>query len=247
MKAILMAAGRGTRIARHINGAPKCTLDIGGISLIENSVKTLIKKGINNIAIVIGYEYKYIKEILKDYDITYYYNPFYQITNSIASLWVAKDFINEDEDVLLFNGDVYFEEDILTQVIEEKLSPVLFADRSRAKCGDYKFYYTDNILKKFGKELGDEESTGEYIGIAKIGKEFIGNFKKSLDALIWNQNFNMWWEDALYSLSDKETIYVKDIYNKFWAEIDYLDDYLRILRHRNENDISVYIHNTMKL
>lgn len=229
MRTIIMAAGVGTRISRHINNVPKCTLDIGNISIIENTILLLNKIGIKDIGIVLGYKSDYVIEILKEYDVKVFINPFYKITNSISSLWFARDFINVKDDLILLNGDVYFEDDLLKQVIAEELSPVLFADKSRALFGDYKFKYADNVLQKFGKELSDEDSTGEYIGIAKINMDFIPIFIKNMDYLIKNEKFNLWWEDTLYSLVGKREIYVKDIEEKFWGEVDYYEDYIRIL------------------
>lgn len=232
MRAIIMAAGLGSRISRHINNVPKCTLDIGKVSIIENTILLLNKIGIRDIGIILGYKSDYVIKILKDYDVDIFINPFYKITNSISSLWFARDYINVEEDLIFLNGDVYFEEDLLEQVISEELSPVLFADENRALCGDYKFKYSNNILQKFGKELSDEDSTGEYIGIAKIKREFIPLFMKKMDDLIKNEQFNLWWEDILYSFVGKREIYVKSIEGKFWGEVDYYEDYMRILEVR---------------
>ena len=229
MKAIIMAAGRGTRISRYINNVPKCTLNIEeNCSLIENTIKKLNDKGIKDIAIILGYKSEYIKEILKEYDIKVYVNPFYSLTNSIASLWFAREYLCDD-DVILLNGDVFFEEDILNQICNTDKTPILFADNSRLEEADYKFYYENNILKKYGKELTITECNAEYIGMARVNKSFLNKFKEQLYKLIKEEKFDMWWEDVLYSLVSECKIYVEDVKGKFWAEIDYFDDYTRIL------------------
>ena len=233
MRAVIMAAGVGSRISRQINNAPKCTLDIGDISIIENTITILNKLGIQDIAIVLGYKAKYVMNILKNYNVNIFVNPFFKITNSIASLWFAREFIEGNDDLILLNADVYFEEDLLKQVMNEKMNPVLFADKSRALCGDYKLKYENNILKKYGKELSKEDSTGEYIGIAKINRNFLNVFLEKLDYLIENQQFDLWWENILYSLVESNEIYVSDVEGKFWGEVDYLEDYIRILEYRN--------------
>lgn len=231
MKALIMAAGRGTRISRYIDGKPKCTVDIGGMSLIENTIKQLNKSGICDIAIVLGYNGKAIEKLLRGYNVKFYYNYFYDVTNSIASAWMAKDFIKDD--ILILNGDVFFEQDLLQKILNEKMSPVLFCDNTRKEEADYKFYYENNKLIKYGKELSGKDITGEYIGIAKINKEFIDIFKSQLEKMIKNQKHNLWWENVLYSLINKHDIYVKDIKGMFWAEVDYIEDYERILGFRN--------------
>ncbi|EJT6664704.1 NTP transferase domain-containing protein [Clostridium perfringens] len=233
MKALILAAGRGTRISRYLSGRPKCTVDIGGISLIENTIEKLDSMGIKDIAIIVGYNQNEIRKTLKDYNVKFYYNPFYDVTNSVASAWFAKDFIEENDDIIIMNGDVYAEKALLEDVIKETLSPVLFADNTRKEEADYKFLYENNILKKYGKELEGSDITGEYVGIAKINKDFINEFKESLEFMIENQNHSLWWENALYRLSKKHNIYVKDVDGKFWAEVDYIEDYERILKFRN--------------
>lgn len=90
MKAILMAAGKGSRISRHIGENPKCTLDIGGIPLIRNTVEMLLANDIE-VNMVVGYEKEIIYDVLDGLPVKYYYNPFYDVTNSIASLWFAKE------------------------------------------------------------------------------------------------------------------------------------------------------------
>lgn len=237
MKALLMAAGKGTRISRYIEGRPKCTVPIGDTTLIEYTIKELYKRGITEIAMVLGYQSDVIKEVLKDYDITYFYNYFYDVTNSIASAWFAKEFITGD--MLLMNADVYLEPDIFDEVLAEQRSPVLFSDGSRKEEADYKFYYEGNELIKYGKELQGEDISGEYIGIAKIKAEFINQFIGKLSELIAEGKHSMWWEDVLYSFVDESSIYVRDIQGMFWAEVDYIEDYERILKFRGIEDSTI--------
>ena len=246
MKALLMAAGKGTRISRYIDGKPKCTVDIGDITLIEYTIKQLMEYGVTEIGMVLGYHGDEIREILKKYNIKYFYNYFYDVTNSIASLWFAKEFV--DDDIILMNADVYLEEKLIKEVFEEKKSPVLFSDSSRKEQADYKFYYEDGQLIKFGKELQGNDISGEYVGVAKINKEFIPLFKQRLEKLIVDGKHHMWWEDVLYSYVGEKDIYVNDIDGMFWDEVDYVDEYERILNHTNyEVNFSITVKKTMPL
>ena len=111
MKAVLLAAGRGTRIARNVEMVPKSTLPVDGIPLIRRSVSLLQSKGLECV-VCTGYREDKIREALDGMvQITYCYNPFYDITNSIASLWFARNEL--DDDLLVLNADVYFSKDIL--------------------------------------------------------------------------------------------------------------------------------------
>ncbi len=236
MKAILMAAGRGSRISRHIGDAPKCTLDVGGIELIRNTVEMLIRNKIK-VVIVLGYQGHVIREVLKDYPVTYYENPFYDVTNSIASLWFAREEIN-GEDLILSNADVYWDEEILETMLAEEQTPLMLADSRRQEEGDYLFKWTDNKLELYGKDLKMPDITGEYVGIAYLKEKDQASFLERMEELIFMQKHGIWWEDVLYSGIPEKVVYVKDVRPMFWAEVDYIEDYQRILAYRKEQGLS---------
>ena len=231
MKVFILAAGRGTRISRFLSGKPKCTVDIGGIPLIRYTVELLKSRGIKDIAISLGYRADVIKEVLKGCGVTYYINPFYDVTNSSASAWFAKDFLTGD-DILIMNGDVYLEAALLDRILEEQGSPVMYADESRRETADYKFFYEDGILRKYGKELAGDDITGEYIGIGRFSKDFMPDFLRRMEEMIGRQEHQVWWENVVYSMCSERPVYVKDVGGMFWAEVDYIEDYDRILAHR---------------
>ena len=121
-------------------GKPKCTVDIGGGQcLIEYTIDLLHSRGIQDIGIVLGYEAQVIREVLADKGVSFFYNPFYDVTNSIASAWFAKEFLTGD-DLLIMNGDVYLEEKLLDRILAQGRSPVMFADESRRETADYKSF-----------------------------------------------------------------------------------------------------------
>lgn len=232
MRALLLAAGKGTRISRYLSGNPKCTVDIGGEPLICYTLDLLKRKGITETALVLGYKAEVIRETVKEKEVSFYYNPFYDVTNSIASAWFAKNFLKDTEDLLIMNADVFLEEGVLDEMMDTRLSPVLFADETRKEEADYKFYYENNILMKYGKELTGADITGEYIGAAKLEADFIPEFVKQMEEMIATQQHSVWWENVLYAMIDRRDVYVKNIENRFWAEVDYIEDYERILKYR---------------
>lgn len=232
MKAILLAAGKGSRISKDIGETCKCLMDIGGTSLIKNTVEMLLSNNVE-ITIVLGYRSETIKEELKGYSINYYYNPFFNITNSIASLWFAKDELLGDE-IIIGNADVFWDDTVFKKVSENKMENFLVADSSRTDAvkGDYFFMHKDGKLLGHGKGMEQSKITAEYVGIAKISGDYINQFKKQLESLVSSQNSSMWWEDVLYSQIGEQDIYVMDINGLFWMEIDYIDDYYKILEYR---------------
>lgn len=226
MKAILLAGGRGTRISRYVGEMPKCALDIGGIPLIRHIVEMLRQNGID-VSVVVGYNKEMIVNCLQGLNVRYYYNPFYDITNSIASLWFAKKELSGD-DILIANADVYWEEDILDVVLRNDREQVMLMDTSAN--ADYLFKCEGTKLLEHGKNLSDY--TAEYVGIAKVSKEFLNRFVGRLESLVEKQQHHLWWENVLYSFIGQMDIQVEDINGLFWSEIDFIEDYHKIVEYR---------------
>lgn len=236
MKAVIMAAGRGTRISRHIHGKPKCCVEFEGEPLIHRTIRLLTEMDIKDIAIVTGYLSGVVIKAMGNYQVAKFYNPFFDVTNSIASLWFARDFFSTPDDMLILNGDLFVEKKLIESIVDEQNLPLFLADSSRIEDADYRFTWENNILQKYGKELSNEETTGEYVGIGKIDKKFILKFMAKLDEMINSQQSGAWWEDILYSFIGTGTdVYVKDIKGIFWAELDYIEDFQRIEVYLNNN------------
>ncbi|MBB6062316.1 choline kinase [Thermosipho japonicus] len=234
MKAILLAAGKGTRISRKISNIPKSLVDIKGKPLILRTIEMLKHNNID-VSVVLGYKRELFLEILDEVKI--YYNPFYSVTNSIASLWFAKDEFSGKEDIIVANADVYWDEEILKTLCNSKEDILMLYDSSRKEEGDYLFYVEDNILKDHGKELLPEKISGEYVGVSIIRKEFQEKFRERLELLVSQEKYNLWWENVLYSFINERNVYVKDIKGLFWGEVDYIEDYHRIIDHFNELEV----------
>ncbi|GBG06363.1 choline-phosphate cytidylyltransferase [Paenibacillus agaridevorans] len=232
MKAILMAAGKGTRISRMIAEVPKSTLPISGVPLIRHTVSMLLGEGME-VSVCVGYQSNKIMEALEGLPVTFYHNPLYDITNSIVSLWFAKQEINDD--MLLLNADVYFSKDILIKMLEDQHEAVVAMDTSRVEVGDYFFKTINGCVKKYGKDLPITERNCEYVGMAKVKKDFTETFCRQMDNLIYTQQHGRWWEEVLYTMTADENIYTLDVNGLFWSEIDYFDDYERILMHIESN------------
>ena len=229
MKVLIMAAGVGSRISRHLHGQPKCCVDVDGKPLIRHTFELLKKKGITDIAIVTGYQERYIHQALEGLSYVRYFNPFFRIANSISSVWFAKDFLTTDDDIMIMNGDVFMEEKILDNLLDDNRSPMMLSDSTRIEDADYRFNWDGELLKRYGKELTNEETTGEYVGIGRINKEDITVFKQNTIDAVSNEDYNCWWEDIIYRTVDEgKNVYVNDVAGVFWAEVDYIEDYDRI-------------------
>jgi len=239
MKVIIMAAGVGSRLAEISNNQPKCLIKAGCETLIHRIIRLCHDRGLNDISIVTGYKSKRIEEELGD-QVTYIENPFYSVTNSIASLWLARHKL--EGDVLLMNADLFFEPILLDQVLKQTRPVVMLSDSTRIETADYRFSFKDDRIIRYGKDLSYKETDGEYVGIVKIDKSFMPSFKSRLKKLVTSGQFNDWWEDVLYSfIPEGRPINYHDIAGNFWTEIDYLTDYKRLQDWLSKQNESPYI------
>ena len=229
MKAILMAAGVGSRLGQAVHG-PKCVLDVAGVPLIRYTVKMLRDHGVE-VAVVVGYQKEAVFQALEGLDVRYYFNPFYKVTNSMASLWFARDFLDGADDIILGNADVFWGEDILELLCSDQREAVMLADSSRVDVGDYFFRTREGRIEAYGKELTREERDCEYVGLAKLKASFLPGFRDRINGCVEDGIYDLWWENVLYHYSDQFPVYVRDVQGHFWGEIDYIEDYARILEH----------------
>ena len=137
MRAILLAAGKGTRIHRHFS-RPKSTIEVAGEPIIKRTVGILARRGFE-VSVVLGYEGEFIRKCLEGYDVSFYGNPFYPDTNSIASLWMAREAVRGEGDLIVMNADVYWDERILDRLMASGSGPAMVSDRSRSEIGDFFF------------------------------------------------------------------------------------------------------------
>ena len=228
MKAILLAAGIGSRISSNIGQMPKSLLRVNGKPLIVHTVDLLQKNHIE-VIIITGYKHRMIEDALKDHHVSFYYNPFFKVTNSIGSLWYARDEFSKTNEVLIANADVYYNQDLLDKVFASRHDNFLLSDVTRAETGDYFFLSRDGILQKYGKELKRDERNSEYVGIGVLRKDWVTRFQDQLCSMIENGEYNLWWENVLYSMVDHEKIYTVDVEGVFWSEVDTIEDYQRVL------------------
>lgn len=227
MKAILLAAGVGSRITENIGQTPKSLLGVMGEPLIVHTVDLLQKNHIE-VIVVTGFQHGMIEEVLKEYHVKIYYNPFFRVTNSIGSLWYARSEFDAHE-MMIANADVYYTQELLDKIFSAKYDNFLLCDESRAESGDYYFLSKNDVLLKYGKELKREERNSEYVGIGLLRNEWVHKFRTQLCALVESGSYDFWWENVLYSMVEKETIHTMDVGGIFWSEVDTIQDYQRVL------------------
>ena len=229
MKAIILAAGASRRLLPITDKVPKCLLNIGDKSLIEQQLDAIDNAGIREAVIVVGYfketivdriggEYKGIRRI------TYVENPEFASTNTVYSLFLARErFLGDD--FVYFNADVLFHKDIVRLLVEHPDSNVLSVDFKRCGKEEVKFV-TDSgrRIVKLSKTIPLKEAEGEFIGIAKFGKAITGAFAAALERYSSGSDRNLFFERAVEDILDRDAFMCLDVSSIPNIEIDFPED-----------------------
>ena len=121
MQAIILAAGMGRRLKDLTSDNTKCMVKVNEERLIDRGLRQLDNQGLDKIVIVVGYMGKKLMEHIGTLDIKtpiiFVDNPIYDKTNNIYSLYLAKEYLLE-QDTLLLESDLIIEDGILESLIE---------------------------------------------------------------------------------------------------------------------------------
>jgi len=140
------------------------------------------------------------------------------------------------------NADLFLEENILDVALSQTKNAVMLSDSTRIETADFRFGVDGDRILKTGNKLTDAETDCEYVGVVRIDANFIAPFKKRLECLLNNGDFNNWWEGVLFSFIEEGVdVFHVDIKGTFWTEVDNCHDYRRLTdwlsrKHSNQNE-----------
>ena len=122
-KAIILSAGKGSRLLPLTAERPKCLIDLNGRSLLEWQLDVLRGAGIAEIVVVTGFAEETVAEVVARYaGVRTLFNPFYHVADNLGSVWMARAEL--DRDTLLLNGDTLVSPALLGRVLEARTGPI---------------------------------------------------------------------------------------------------------------------------
>lgn len=230
MKIIILASGKGTRLGFLTNNTPKPLVDLGdGKTILETQIENIKNSGvIDEIVVIVGYCGEQIEAKLKKYQnegmkIKILYNPLYDFSNNLITLWLAKN--EMDNDFIITNGDNIFDKEVFFDLVTKNKEGIFLTTVKREK------YYEDDmkvIIRQFGiekvsKTLPLETSNAESVGLTLIsGERSIKIFKETLEELARDtNNLNKFWLETFNKIADRGGIITPfEIDSSKWQEID---------------------------
>jgi choline kinase len=226
MQAVIVAAGEGRRLRPLTLKRPKALLEVQGQTLISRSVESLIKAGISDIAIVVGYRREMIMAHLKAHPISFIYNPFYPITNNMASLGFTSSFVNDD--FLYLHSDLIYDEQILRRFLDSGQPNSLLVEKKHCEAEDMKVTLQGGRLIASSKEIPLKDAFGEWTGIARFSAVFGELLFHKIGRLVEQGHLMAYDTRAFTQLAQEgHPIEISAFTDLPWVEIDTWDDYQR--------------------
>ena len=244
-KALIIAAGLGSRLKKHTENLPKCMLDFGGKTLLQRQLDAYKKCGIQNISLIRGYK----KEKINYKAIKYFENTDYKNNNILNSIFYAEKIINGN--IIISYSDILFDSSVVERTLasDHDISVVVDIDWRGYYVGrkDHPISEAENVIfnsnnevEKIGKiNTGKEEVHGEFIGMVRLsdrGAEIFKEHFHRLKKIYWNKPFQRakifqkaYLTDLIQELVDIGIKVHCVIIERGWKEIDTVEDYRKAL------------------
>lgn len=231
MQAIILAAGMGRRLGEYTKDNTKCMVPVNGVPLIDRLLGQLSRLKLDRVVIVVGYEggklVKHIGELYTDLNIEFVENPVYSRTNNIYSLWLAKDYLQQD-DTILVESDLIFDDVLLNMLIDNPFPNLALVSKYETWMdGTMVRIDSDcNIVNFVPKDAFDYSNAGKYyktVNIYKFSKEFsTRKYVPFLEAYTKAVGNNEYYENVLRIISflNSSDLKALPVTNAKWYEID---------------------------
>jgi len=226
MQAIIMAAGKGIRLGKFTEGKPKSFAQIEGYKLIDYNIALLRHFGIKRIIIVTGFNYQaFEEEYGNEQDIKLIYNPFYEQVNVQGSFWVGMPYL--DDDFIFIHADSLCAPEIFKEMLDSPGDIVLPVDYDTYNEEAMGVRLENGYAVEISKEIPIDKACGEFIGFAKISKTILKDIKEATESSLKQNKFKEFFEASIQILMDKRKSNISIIPTKgrFWAEIDFIEDF----------------------
>lgn len=228
MTYIILAAGKGNNLQpltlKYAKTSYKLDEETTVLQRMVRSIRTADKNA--EIVVVIGYKADDVKAELDGENVKFVMNPFYEVTNSISSVWFARDYL-ERENVAIVHGDVVFSDEIIDSYLTVPTDyPYVLVDSSYVRPGAYNAVTHGDQVLVMSKKL--ENFTAKYCCMTKLDPVSSRLLKQEVDGMINGNMYDQYFEDSLVQMImfHDFQLFCVDIAGKKWAEVDTVDDLL---------------------
>lgn len=228
MTYIILAAGKGNNLQpltlKYAKTSYKLDEETTVLQRMVRSIRCADKNA--EIVVVVGYKAEEIKKELDGENVIFVMNPFYEVTNSISSVWFARDYL-ERENVTIVHGDAVFSDEIVRSYLTVPTDfPYVLVDSSYVRPGAYNAVTQGDQVLVMSKKL--ENFTAKYCCMTKLDPVSSRLLKQEVDSMINGNMYDQYFEDSLVQMImfHDFQLFCKDLAGNKWAEVDTVDDLL---------------------
>lgn len=225
-KAIILAAGRGRRLGASTATRPKCLLRVGPQSLLEHQLDALRAHGVEKTVVVVGYCAQAVRTQVNGLA-GFIDNQRHSVTNSLYSLWLARD--HAQEGFLLLNADVLFDPEVLTRVLASPHPNVLAVERrGRFDPEEMKVELEGDRIRALGKALPAAQAHAENVGVGKFSAQGARRLFSEMERLLEESKAEReFCPYAFNAIAGELPLHAAPVDDLPWIEIDFVEDLLR--------------------
>ncbi|HEX2763590.1 MAG TPA: phosphocholine cytidylyltransferase family protein [Allosphingosinicella sp.] len=226
-KAILLSAGKGSRLLPLTAERPKCLIELSGKSLLEWQLDALRAAGVAEAVVVTGFRDDLVEAVVAARpDVRTLFNPFYHVADNLGSAWLARGEL--DRDLLLLNGDTLVSPALLATVLGADTGPIAVTvdEKDAYDADDMKVLHEGDRLRRIGKALEPGQYNAESIGLVAFRDDGPRLFADQVERMMRQPDATRRWYlraiDALAQAgADVRTVSIR---GDEWQEVDFPED-----------------------
>lgn len=255
MTTIILAAGQGTRLRPYTDDIPKCMVELAGKPLLHHQLDALAACGADKNAVVVG---GYASDRLDTREAKLITNPDFARTNMVSTLFCARDYMRDGEDLLISYGDIVFEPRVLAHLLESQGPYRVAADRRWKELWSLRmeeplddaetFRMNDDatILELGKKPASYDEVEAQYLGLIFVRGDHVADMKSAYDALDRGATYdgkdfsNMYMTSFIQHLIDSGRSVHASLIDSGWLEIDTAEELELFSRLHADGELAKY-------
>ncbi|HEX4737958.1 MAG TPA: phosphocholine cytidylyltransferase family protein [Allosphingosinicella sp.] len=226
-KAVILSAGKGSRLLPLTADRPKCLIALSGKTLLDWQLDVLQAGGIAEIVVVTGFRDHLVDEVAaRRGGVRTLFNPFYHVADNLGSVWMAR--AEFDRDLLLLNGDTLVSQPLLKRVLDAETGPIAITVDEKADydADDMKVLRDGDRLVRIGKALDPGQYNAESIGLLAFRGEGPRLFVDQVERMMRSsEGTRRWYLRAIDALAqagaDVRTVSIR---GEEWQEVDFPED-----------------------
>jgi choline kinase len=226
-KAIILSAGKGSRLLPLTAERPKCLIELSGRSLLEWQLDALAEAGVAEAVIVTGFRDDLVDAVAAARPgVRTLFNPFYHVADNLGSVWMARGEL--DRDCLILNGDTLVSPALLSIVLGAETGPIAVTvdEKDGYDADDMKVLREGDRLLRIGKALEAGSYNAESIGLLAFRGDGPATFAAQVDRMMrWPDATRRWYLRAIDQLAqDGADVRTVSIRGEDWQEVDFPED-----------------------